>query len=536
VGGKPLAASLRALRALFLLLGFHLLGLSLLAVVLGIDWAVLAGAGASGYYPLGMIAFSAVIIAPILRGMFLFLTAGLRTGDDAGLGVTAGEQPQLWAEVEQAARAAGTAAPDRLILVGDVNAAVSERSRLLGLMGGRRTMYLGLPLLAGVTVPQLRAVLAHEFGHYGNQDTRLAGMTMRGRAAVAHTIEGFRDGRTGAHATIGNLYVRYGNFFLRVSNSVGRRQELAADAAAARTAGRDTTAAALRQLPLLDVAYDTYVRQYALLGADVGAMPPPGQVYGGFPQMLAARGPAGIAALAEGRRPVRKPSLYDSHPPMAERVALVQALPDDGRTDDPAAPPALTLLQNAGPVTAAVEAATLSGKIAALPRLDWPELLMATARAEAGAEAEQFQKAVSRAVHSAAGEGTPAPRELPGLPAVLDAIDAGLLWMAVADRMPKPAAASRLTGESARNFIRPAVSDGLTSLVELHLIAAGRTRPVVSWSAQPRLGLPPQYEARLAPAVASAVAEVPDTAPLRDLLATDAAPRVPAAGEAAAAG
>jgi Zn-dependent protease with chaperone function len=515
---------LRALRALFLLAGFYLMGLVLLAAVLGVDWLVLVGAGARGYYPLGLIAFSAVIIAPILRGMFLFLTAGLHTGDRAGLAVTAAEQPELWAEVEQAAGAAGTAAPDRLVLDGDVNAAVSERSWLLGLLRGRRTMYLGLPLLAGLTVPQLRAVLAHEFGHYGNQDTRLAGVTMRGRAAVAHTIEGFRDGRTGAHATIGNLYVRYGNFFLRASNSVGRRQELAADAAAARTAGRDTTAAALRQLPLLDVAYDTYVQQYALLGADAGAMPPAGQVYGGFPQLLAARGPEGVAALAEGRRPARKPSLYDSHPPMAERIALVEALPGDGRSDDPAAPGALSLLRDAVQVTAAVEAATLPGEVAVLPRLDWPDLLMATARAEAGAEAGQLQKAVSRAVHSAADDGPPAEQGLPELPAVLDAIDAGLLWMAVADRMPKPAAASRLTGESARNFIRPAVSHGLTSLVELHLIAGGRTRPVMSWSAPPRLGLPPEYEAQLGAAVASAVADTPDTTLLRTLLAGEAAP------------
>ncbi|WP_327289777.1 M48 family metallopeptidase [Streptomyces sp. NBC_01198] len=519
-----MTASLRALRALFLLAGFYLMGIGLLAAVLGIDWLVIAGAGASGYYPLGLIVFSAVLISPILRGMFLFLTAGLHTGDGPGLAVTADAQPELWAEVEEAARAAGTAAPDQLVLAGEVNAAVSERTRLLGMLRGRRTMYLGLPLLAGLTVPQLRAVLAHEFGHFSNRDTRLAGMTMRGRAAVAHTIEGFRDGRTGAHAAIGNLYVRYANFFLRTSESVGRRQELAADAAAARTAGRDTTAAALGRVELLDIAYGYYVEQYALLGAGAGALPPAGQVYGGFPLLLAARGPEGVAALSEGRRPTRKPTVYDSHPPTAERVALVEALPDDGRTDDPAAPAALTLVRDTGEVHAAVEAATLAAEVNARPRLDWPDLLMATARAEADTAAEQFQKAVSRAARSAAGGAAAGEQELPGLEAVLDAIDAGLLWMAVADRMPKPAAASRLTGESARNFIRPAISDGLTSLVELRLIADGYTRPAMSWAVQPRLGLPAEYESRLAPAVAAAVAEVPDTAPLRALLALDADP------------
>ncbi|UWE07432.1 hypothetical protein [Actinacidiphila bryophytorum] len=318
--------------------------------------------------------------------------------------------------------------------------------------------------------------------------------------------------------------MRSRSYILQVLPGSADRRPDGRRAAAARSAGRDTTAAALRQLPLLDAAYDTYVEQYALLGTGAGVMPPPGQVYGGFPQLLAARGPEGVAALAEGRRPARKPSPYDSHPPMAERVALVEAMPADGAADDPAAPAALTLLRGTDEVTAAVEAATLPAEVAALPRLDWPDLVAATAQAEAGAEAEPFRKAVARAVHSAAGDAAEAGGELPDLPAVLDAIDAGLLWMAVADRMPKPPAASRLTGESARNFIRPAVGDALTSLVELRLIAAARTRPVMSWSTAPRLGLPPEYEADLTAAVASAIADSPDTTPLRTLLSTTPAP------------
>ena len=50
--------------------------------------------------------------------------------------------------------------------------------------------------LAGLTVPQLRAALAHEFGHYGNLDTRLGGITMRGRKAVLRTVELFAAGST----------------------------------------------------------------------------------------------------------------------------------------------------------------------------------------------------------------------------------------------------------------------------------------------------------------------------------------------------
>ncbi|MET8330640.1 hypothetical protein [Streptomyces sp. NPDC005181] len=110
---------------------------------------------------------------------------------------------------------------------------------------------------------------------------------------------------------------------------------------------------------------------------------------------------------------------------------------------------------------------------------------------------------------------------LPGLEDVLDAIDGGLLWMAIADRLPKPAQAARLTGRSARNFIRPAVWDSVAGLVHLHLIAEGLARPDVSWSGQPGLALPEDWEERMDAAIDAAVDDAPDTTALRVLLAWD---------------
>jgi hypothetical protein len=93
--------------------------------------------------------------------------------------------------------------------------------------------------------------------------------------------------------------------------------------------------------------------------------------------------------------------------------------------------------------------------------------------------------------------------------------------MAVADRMPKPAQAARLTGRSARNFIRPAVWDAVAGLVHLHLIAEGLARPDVAWQGQPGLALPGEWETGMDAAIDAAVDDAPDTAPLRALLARD---------------
>jgi Zn-dependent protease with chaperone function len=341
---------LRAVRALVLLAGFYLLGLFLLAAMATVDWLVVTRLSVSvAIWPVTTALMGTVLAAvAILRGMFAFLRAGRLGPASHAAAVTPEEQPELWDQVRAAAEATGERPPDELYLIAEVNAGVSEQGRLLGLLPGRRRMLLGLPLLAGLNVPQLRAVLAHEFGHYSNRDTRLGGVTMRGRAAVMHTVEAFGGVGTRLSHLIGSLYVRYARMFLRTSQPVARQQELAADQVAARYAGRDAMAAALRALPLLDAAHTYYLETYAGMGKPVGALPPVGEVHAGFPRLLAARTSERLAALSAGQRS-RRPHDYDSHPPTAERVALIEELPEDGRPDgsaDGTAAPALVLLRD----------------------------------------------------------------------------------------------------------------------------------------------------------------------------------------------
>ncbi|MBY8879694.1 M48 family metalloprotease [Actinacidiphila acidipaludis] len=527
---------LRAVRALALLAGFYLLGVVLLAAMAVLDWLLvtrLFSAGAASFE--GMILTVTVLLAlAIVRGMVVFLRAGRLGPVTDGVAVTPDEQPALWEQVRAAAAATGQQPPDELYLTAEVNAGVAEHSRMLGLIGGRRRMFLGLPLLAGLTVPQLRAALAHEFGHYGNLDTRLGGITMRGRKAVMRTVELFATGSTQWHRIIGSLYMGYARFFLRTSQSVARGQELAADQVAARYAGRDATAAVLRALPVLGAAHAHYRDTYATLGAPVGALPPAGEVHAGFRRMLDARTEEALAELASGRRAPR-PHRYDSHPPTAERLALIEKLPDDasaraGGPDDGTA--ALSLLGDRERVFAELEARTLTPQAAALPRMSWDELVTARAAADAESWSRPLRLAVARAERSVEQGGDAAPHRrrdlaaedvadesLPGLPEVLDAFDRGLLWMAVADRLPKPPQAARLTGVSARNFVRPRVFDGLAGMVHLHLAAAGLTTPDIAWAGRPGLALPEVWERGMDEALDAAVADTPDTAPLRALLA-----------------
>ncbi|OQR65789.1 hypothetical protein B6E66_01540 [Streptomyces maremycinicus] len=526
---------LRALHSLVLLAGFWLMGVTLLAAMAVADWLlttrVFTGEAALG----GGVAFvvTGLVAVAILRGMFVFVRAGRLGPVPHAVAITAQDQPELWEQVWAAAEVMGERPPEEVHLVADVNAGVAEQSRLLGLLSGRRRMVLGVPLLAGLTVPRLRAVLAHEFGHYANLDTRrLGAVTMRGRNAVLHTVEAFRDGTTRLHVVIGSLYVGYARMFLRASQSVARQQELAADQMAARHAGRDATAAALGLLPVLGAAHEYYLETYASMGGSLHALPPVGQVHGGFPQFLAARTPEQLAALVAGKRPPR-PHPYDSHPPTAERVALIERLPADGRPDGSATEPsALTLLRDRDRVFAELEARTLPQEAALLRRMSWDDLVMARALADAEGWSRPLRVAVARALRSAeqGADGAATVRRdaapqaatndaLPGLEEVLDAFDRGLLWMATADRMPKPQQASRLVGASARNFVRPRIFDALAGMVHLRLAEAGHATADIAWAGQPGLALPETWEKEMDHALDAAVADTPDTAPLRALLA-----------------
>ncbi|MFB6620611.1 M48 family metalloprotease [Streptomyces sp. NPDC056367] len=531
-----MGASLRALRALVLLAGFYLLGVVLLAVLAGIDYAAYASGAHETAGEIGV--FSVVIAIPIVRGLFMLRTPKEEPPAGIKVTVTEAQEPALWEAVHDVARQVETRAPDEIVLVQDVNAAVSEDSSALGLRPGTRRLYLGLPLMMGLDEMQLRAVLAHEMGHYANFDTRLTPLIARGRSQLIRTISHFHErsaakqanerARQERHAAkrrakgrratmvdtpglgatyrgMARMYTAYGNFYMRATLTTSRRQELAADLASVRVAGRDAAASALREVNALDSAHGFYMRSYATLGVGAGLLPPPGEVFGGLRRLLEARS----AELEELRRELstEPASPYDSHPALAERVARIEALPDDGRGRQ-AARPALELLADADAVLAALEQAVLTPEALAMQRLDWEDLVHESMALYASQGADDIREALS-----AEGAG-------PGLAALLDAIDADpAVRRRITDRLPDSEQEGAAAGDKVRAFSRPALRRAVGQLVTVELTARGTARWQLSWSESATLRYPDDgFEDRLGPALDAVVADRPDTGPLRKLV------------------
>ncbi|MBG0560891.1 M48 family metallopeptidase [Actinoplanes aureus] len=309
-----MSTALRAAISVAMLVGFYVLGLLQLAVVGWLIfeiWTHMNGAGAAKLSWVLIVAVGAVV-----AGLWRAIRA--RPSEPEGLLLAPAQAPHLWQTVREMAVAAGTRAPDEIRLVPEVNAAVSEDTKLLGLVGGTRRLYLGMPLLQTFTIDQMRSVIAHELGHYSGSHTRLSAVAYRGRVAMHETLS-----RVGKWNVFGWVFKGYGYLYLLVSNAVTRRQEFEADQVSVRVAGVEAAVSAMRELPVVDAAWNFYFGRYISYGWEIGYAPD--DVFGGFRELYTAR-TAELAALRQ-EEPDEETSRWDTHPATGDRIAAMRALP-----------------------------------------------------------------------------------------------------------------------------------------------------------------------------------------------------------------
>jgi Zn-dependent protease with chaperone function len=406
-----MAVAVRALISIMMLAGFYVL--AFVQLVLGLALAIWVASVTTGVIgaKIGAAVFLATVWA-VGRGTWKALRAD--GAGPHGLPLDERDAPKLWEMVRELSDVVGTRMPDEIYLLPEVNAAVSERSRLMGLIPGRRYMYIGMPLLQRFTVAQLRSVLAHELGHYSGRHTRFAGISYRGRLALQRTIS-----QISTVNIAGWVFRGYGRLFILVQNSVSRRQELEADLASVRVAGRAAAASALIQVEVLGTAFDDYMGRYVLPGIEAGYVPE--DLFTGFAELLRVRAEE-ISALHATQRDDGGSSRWDTHPPTSTRLAAMMAVPESAADID--AGPARLLITDAAAAGRALQARLLpAAEFVALP---WEEFLAATSGAGLQTNVNAILRAVSGAVN----------QPVPHAGAVLDLIEAGRIGEIAARILP----------------------------------------------------------------------------------------------------
>ncbi|AEV89023.1 HtpX-like protease [Actinoplanes sp. SE50] len=442
--------ALRAAVSVVMLAGFYLLGLAQLVLVGWLIfeiWQHLHGAGAVKLSYLLLAAVGAV-----LAGLWRAIRA--KPGHPHGLIVTPDQTPELWHQVRQLAAEAGTRAPDEIRLVPEVNAAVDEETRLLGLIGGTRRLYIGMPLVQTFTVDQLRSVLAHELGHYSGSHTRLSAVTYRGRLAMHETLS-----NVGSFNVFGWVFKAYAWLYQLVSSAVARRQELEADLASVRVAGVDAAVSAMRELPVVDAAWDFYFGRYIGYGWELGYAPD--DVFGGFAQLYQARADE-LAEMREAE-PDDETSRWDSHPALSERIAAMRAAPRTSHVTD------------GRPAAVLVPAVELAGMALQREVVDFgTRTVLPWADFTAASMAMRSQNRADRVFRSTARHaGVPEA----GLPEVFGLVEAGRLADLATEFFPQ---ATRR--EAVAEF-----ADVMETLLGLAAVRSGTARWQHSWSGPARL-------------------------------------------------
>ena len=317
---QPRSFAGRAALALALLVGFYVLALGIAGGLVALMVSsVMNGRGYAWFVP------AALTVYAILRGVFF-----IEQGDTqpTGMRVDSRTEPRLMALVNEIAENMSTKPPDEVYLIPDVNAFVFEQGRLLGLFRTKRIMGIGLALLNVLHIDQLKAVLAHEYGHYVGGDTRLGGVVYRARASIGRTIEHLSSG------FLRRVFVAYGGLFLKLTQRISRDQELAADAAAVRVGGRDAHASALRTVVGGGAAFDAFMEEFVVPLWHEKRFPD--NLYTGFRSF--ADDPERKDQIAGYIEKVKeREEEYGSHPSLGRRLESIGEGAAEGAEPDPRA-------------------------------------------------------------------------------------------------------------------------------------------------------------------------------------------------------
>ncbi|MBV8634243.1 MAG: M48 family metallopeptidase, partial [Burkholderiaceae bacterium] len=128
----------------------------------------------------------AAFLAVFMLKALFFIKHGSESED---LQVTAEQQPALFEFLHRLADEAGAPRPHRVVLSARVNAAVFYDLSIVNLLiPSRKNLEIGLPLVNILTLGELKAVLAHEFGHFAQRAMAVGRWVYIAQQVAGHII------------------------------------------------------------------------------------------------------------------------------------------------------------------------------------------------------------------------------------------------------------------------------------------------------------------------------------------------------------
>lgn len=474
-------ALMRTMRRLCALLVLGLGYLGWAVVLATVVWLI---GQAAGFLPDRVVVVGSLLVTSVAFAAAgaIALRRAMHPPPPEELEIDGQRQARLWQAAGQTSDQVGAARPDRLVLTMSPELKLVEGIRLLGLLPGRRTLRIGVPLLMGLTVTELRSLIAHECAHHNTADGRLPPVIYRNWKRLA----GVADSLAG---TPGRLFLAACRPYLGVSRPVVHRQEFLADYWAAHTTTPQIAIRALTERLVVATAWREFAEEF------------PGPVAGRRPQGIAEgfamywMDPARQGRLEEIRGQQDADSVEDAwgtHPTTAERLEHLAELPAPGFDADDDGEPAVGLLYDAEVWLAQLEATVHPGTTT----VSWDEYVNLHRLAQDRRRAGLLLAAATESSGTEADLGS-----------VFEALTSGRI-ADITRRVPRGETAGELTDEEL-----------VLALVTVALSDAGIARYRIDWSGRGVVVDEDGDPLPLAASVSAAVRRPTQAAALRDWLA-----------------
>lgn len=264
----------------------------------------------------------------IVIGVFLWMVLRalwIKMPLPEGRSIAESDAPELFAMIDELQGRLRAPRFHDVLVTNDFNAGVVQVPRL-GIAGGHRNyLLIGLPLLKSLTVEQVKAVLAHEFGHLARGHGRLSNWIYRQRLRWMRLIAALDASASSGKVLFGPFLKWYAPYFNAYSFPLARANEYEADATSVRLTSPAAAAQALTSVNVIG----SYLaeRYWPQIHKQANDLRPNFAPYAELTGRVAAELDEASAQGWIQQALSRQTTLDDTHPALTERLKAIGESP-----------------------------------------------------------------------------------------------------------------------------------------------------------------------------------------------------------------
>jgi len=287
-----------------------------------------------GHVPLKLVGFLVITAGVTTVKMVQSLFIKVAT-ENPGRALEEAEAPALWGLAREVAESVATRPVDEIRITPGTEMAVYERGTASERRHdvAHRILIMGVGLINGFEQGALRAVLAHEYGHFAHRDTAGGDVALRVRRDMTmFAIALYQHGQAVWWNLAFQFLRLYDFLFRRISHGAVRLQEVLADRMAAHTYGPAAFEAGLRHVIARSVEFEAAVTLE--LQSAVHGKRPVGNLYALPPLPSLSSTDVQHRITDALSRPTTED---DTHPGPADRFRLIEHVSYNGPRSDSSA-------------------------------------------------------------------------------------------------------------------------------------------------------------------------------------------------------